>query len=175
MARVAPGGWGRVATTTMDKPQYCFGATPHPNPDATAYNAAQCGPLGWRGKVRVLPRAPYLMLTELGGGPHCSDLCLSAKVSSYQGHRNLPLDGKLGPGTLRALKRDAGILQGEAKKRAVAKGSTPVAPTPEDAMASPAVIKSGSMLVSSMMNWKGALVVGGGLLALMAVVQAVRK
>ena len=115
------------------------------------------------------------MLTELGGGPHCSDLCLSAKVTSYQGLRNLTVDGKLGPGTLSALKRDAGILQGEAKKRAGATGRTPVAPTPADAMSSPAVSKSGSMLVSSMMNLKGLLIVGGGLLALMAVVQAVRK
>jgi len=175
MARVTSGGWGRVATTTMDKPQYCFGTPPHPAPVATAYNLANCRALGWAGKVRVLPRAPFILFSQLGGGPSCADLCLAAKVVAYQGLRGLTVDGKLGPGTLRALKRDAGILQDEAKKRALATGHPPAPPTPADAMASPVVVKQGSMLMASMMNWKGALIVGGGLLALMAVVQAVRK
>ncbi len=173
MARVAPGGWGRV---TMDKPEYCFGQPlVGVTPAAIEYNTANCGSLGWSGKVKVLPRAPYVLYSELGGGPVCADRCLVTQVRWYQGLRNLTVDGKLGPGTLRALKRDAGILQGEAKKRAVATGNFIAPPTPADAMSSPVVSKRGSMLMASMMNWKGALIAGGGLLALLAVVQAVRK
>lgn len=83
-------GLGAVASTT----------------EPTAYNKANCGPLGWANKVRMLNVAPFIEWAPDGAHASwpCGDLLLANRVAAFQEAKGLPVDGKLGPGTLAALK-----------------------------------------------------------------------
>ena len=172
---------------TMHGAESCHGQSPSPPAGSVAYNASHCGP--WSGKVRTLPQAPFVLFSDLGG-LSCADAaapkfavarnakadCLASKVWAYQHLRGLTADGKLGPGTLRALRRDAGILERErqASDRKQPPGVVGGALPPgleAAAMASPTLTQPGSTLMASMMNVKGLLIVGGGLLVAVGLVR----
>jgi len=186
---------------TMDRTglETCWGQTPTAEMGTIRYNANKCASSGWGGRIRLLPRAPFVIHSDLGGvgcgalaaptfavaGASGTASCFAAKVMSYQTLRGLTPDGKLGKGTLAALKRDAGILKKAVAKRAPqadpeqaaspAKAAKAAPLADEVAMSTPALVKPGSTLMASMMGTKGLLIVGGGLLAVVALVKFARS
>jgi len=82
-----------------------------PNADleiSRAWNRKQCVPLGWKNNVLQSSVSPYLFWApgHPDGIKDCGSSAFATRVVGFQAAKGLSQDGKLGPGTLTALRPD---------------------------------------------------------------------